>query len=51
MAFMVDPETAKIGKKSFIHDPRGGDDNKLTLTKALGTYVWDDKGKKYFDFT
>ena len=51
MTVMLDPEIAKIGKTSFIHDPRGGDDNKLTLTKALGSYVWDDKGRKYLDFT
>ena len=51
MALMIDPETAQIGKTSFIHDPREGDASKITLTKALGTYVWDDQGQKYLDFT
>lgn len=51
MTYMISPETAEIGKKSFIHDPREGDRSKLTLVKAEGTYVWDDTGRKYLDFT
>lgn len=41
----------EIGKKSIVHDPREGDNSKITLTKALGSHVWDDKGNKYLDCT
>ncbi|GGG68636.1 aspartate aminotransferase family protein [Salipiger pallidus] len=51
MTIMVDRDIAEIGKTSFIHDPREGDRSKITLAKAEGSYVWDESGKKYLDFT
>ncbi len=51
MNTVIDPQLAQIGRTSFIHDPRSGDDSKLMLTKALGSHVWDDKGRKYLDCT
>lgn len=40
-----------LGKKSIIHDPREGDARKITLTRARGSYVWDDAGRRYLDCT
>lgn len=39
------------GKKALLHEPPGGDPDKLTLVKAEGSHVWDDSGKKYIDCT
>lgn len=41
----------ETGKKSLIHDPRDGNDKKITLVRARGSRVWDDQGKEYLDFT
>jgi 4-aminobutyrate aminotransferase/4-aminobutyrate aminotransferase/(S)-3-amino-2-methylpropionate transaminase len=41
----------EIGRRSLIHDPAGGDDTKLTLTRARGSLVWDDAGREYIDCT
>lgn len=42
---------AQIGKQSLIHDPRSGNDKKITLARARGSRVWDDEGREYLDFT
>lgn len=39
------------GKRSLVHDPREGDANKITLVRAKGSLVWDDKGNEYLDCT
>lgn len=39
------------GKRSLVHDPVEGDNTKITLVKALGSHVWDDKGNKFLDCT
>lgn len=39
-----------IGARSLIHDPVEGAD-KLTLTRARGSLVWDEDGKQYIDCT
>lgn len=39
------------GKTGLIHDPREGDASKITLVKAKGSLVWDDKGREYLDCT
>lgn len=39
------------GKTALIHDPREGDKSKITLVKAKGSLVWDDKGREYLDCT
>lgn len=39
------------GKKSLVHDPREGDETKITLVRAQGSYVWDDVGRRYLDCT
>ncbi|PWJ94461.1 MULTISPECIES: aspartate aminotransferase family protein [Mesorhizobium] len=39
------------GKQSLIHDPLGGDEAKITLVRAKGSYVWDDQGRQYLDCT
>ncbi|MDX8465671.1 aspartate aminotransferase family protein [Mesorhizobium sp. VK23B] len=39
------------GKRSLVHDPREGDDNKITLVRAKGSLVWDDTGREYLDCT
>ena len=39
------------GKKSLIHDPLDGDTSKITLVRAKGSSVWDDKGREYLDCT
>ncbi len=41
----------QLGRQSLVHDPREGNPTKLTLVRAKGSYVWDDKGKKYLDCT
>jgi len=41
----------EIGKQSLLHDPRGGNDAKITLVRAEGSWLWDDKGRKYLDCT
>ena len=40
-----------VGKRSLVQDPPTGDPTKLTLTRARGSYVWDDTGRKYLDCT
>ncbi|MET2828494.1 aspartate aminotransferase family protein [Mesorhizobium shangrilense] len=39
------------GKRSLIHDPLEGDQTKITLVRAKGSYVWDDQGRQYLDCT
>jgi 4-aminobutyrate aminotransferase / (S)-3-amino-2-methylpropionate transaminase / 5-aminovalerate transaminase len=42
---------AERAKRSLIHDPLEGDKSKITLVRALGSLVWDDRGREYLDFT
>lgn len=44
-------EYTDIGKTSLVHDPRSGNDTKITLARARGSRVWDDTGREYLDFT
>jgi 4-aminobutyrate aminotransferase-like enzyme len=44
-------DALELGKKSLIHDPREGDGKKITLVRAQGSWVWDDRGRKYLDCT
>ncbi|MCX4904239.1 aspartate aminotransferase family protein [Streptomyces sp. NBC_00878] len=39
------------GREVLLHEPTGGDPDKLTLVKARGSLVWDDAGKQYIDCT
>jgi 4-aminobutyrate aminotransferase-like enzyme len=39
------------GRRALLHEPPGGDPDKLTLVRALGSLVWDDKGNEYIDCT
>jgi 4-aminobutyrate aminotransferase/4-aminobutyrate aminotransferase/(S)-3-amino-2-methylpropionate transaminase len=39
------------GKRALLHEPPGGDPDKLTLVRAAGSLVWDDQGKEYLDCT
>ena len=39
------------GKAALLHEPPGGDPEKLTLVRALGSQVWDDTGREYIDCT
>ncbi len=39
------------GKAKLLHEPPGGDPDKLTLVRARGSLVWDDEGKEYIDCT
>lgn len=45
------PGDLELGKRSLLHDPVGGDPNKLTLVRAKGSRIWDDRGREYLDFT
>ena len=36
---------------ALIHDPIEGDPSKITLVRARGSLVWDDKGREYLDCT
>src|ERR1700722_1330276 len=38
-------------KQVLLHEPPGGDTDKLTLMRASGSLVWDDKGRRYIDCT
>ena len=38
-------------KRVLLHEPPGGDPDKLTLVRASGSLVWDDTGKQYIDCT
>ncbi|BEP14125.1 aspartate aminotransferase family protein [Acidothermaceae bacterium B102] len=38
-------------KGVLLHEPPGGDPDKLTLVRARGSLVWDDHGKQYIDCT
>ncbi len=38
-------------KRVLLHEPAGGDPDKLTLVRAEGSLVWDDNGKRYIDCT
>ena len=42
---------AHPGAKALLHEPVGGDPEKLTLTRAQGSLVWDDEGRQYIDCT
>jgi len=42
---------AERGRRALLHEPEGGDPNKLTLVRALGSLVWDDQGNEYIDCT
>ncbi len=42
---------AHPGAAALLHEPPGGDPEKLTLVRALGSLVWDDTGKQYIDCT
>ena len=48
---MPDAALIAAGKKSLIHDDPAGDPNKITLVRAKGSRVYDDKGREYLDFT
>lgn len=39
------------GREVLLHEPAGGDPDKLTLVKARGSLVWDDAGREYIDCT
>src|SRR5579872_1054579 len=39
------------GKRSLVHDPLAGDPTKITLVRARGSLVWDDRGREYLDCT
>lgn len=39
------------GREVLLHEPTGGDPDKLTLVKARGSLVWDETGKQYIDCT
>jgi len=43
--------SAERGRRALLHEPAGGDADKLTLIKALGSLVWDDQGREYIDCT
>ncbi|CUR58748.1 Putative acetylornithine aminotransferase [metagenome] len=45
------PDLHARGREALLHEPVGGDADKLTLVKALGSRVWDDTGKEYIDCT
>ena len=45
------PGDLELGKRSLLHDPVGGDPNKLSLVRAKGSRIWDDRGREYLDFT
>jgi 4-aminobutyrate aminotransferase-like enzyme len=38
-------------KGVLLHEPPGGDPDKLTLVRARGSLVWDDHDKQYIDCT
>ena len=42
---------AHPGAKALLHEPAGGDPDKLTLVRAQGSLVWDDQGRQYIDCT
>jgi 4-aminobutyrate aminotransferase-like enzyme len=43
--------TIPRGAQALLHEPAGGDPDKLTLVRALGSLVWDDTGREYIDCT
>jgi 4-aminobutyrate aminotransferase-like enzyme len=43
--------SAERGRTALLHEPAGGDPDKLTLVRALGSLVWDDRGNEYIDCT
>jgi 4-aminobutyrate aminotransferase-like enzyme len=45
------PDLYARGREALLHEPPGGDPDKLTLVKASGSLVWDDTGKEYIDCT
>lgn len=54
MSSLVTPADAgplARGRRALLHDPPGGDPDKLTLVRALGSLVWDDEGREYIDCT
>ena len=48
---MTSASMMRRGAKALLHEPTGGDPDKLTLVRALGSLVWDDNGKEYIDCT
>lgn len=54
MSSLVTPADAGAlarGRRALLHDPPGGDPDKVTLVRALGSLVWDDEGREYIDCT
>jgi 4-aminobutyrate aminotransferase-like enzyme len=47
----VSADVAERGKQALLHEPAGGDPEKLTLVRAKGSLVWDDQGREYIDCT
>jgi len=39
------PDLHTRGREALLHEPAGGDPDKLTLVKASGSLVWDDTGQ------
>ena len=48
---MTSAPTVHPGAVALLHEPPGGDPNKLTLVRALGSLVWDAAGMDYIDCT
>ncbi|WP_223839169.1 aspartate aminotransferase family protein [Saccharopolyspora pogona] len=53
MTSSVTPLTGRhaLGREALLHEPAGGDPDKLTLVRALGSLVWDEHGREYIDCT
>ena len=52
MTTTTQPDTSQErGRRALLHEPAGGDPGKMTLVRALGSLVWDDKGNEYIDCT
>ncbi|PKW15045.1 aminotransferase class III-fold pyridoxal phosphate-dependent enzyme [Saccharopolyspora spinosa] len=53
MTSIVTPLTGRhaLGREALLHEPRGGDPDKLTLVRALGSPVWEEHGCEYIDCT
>lgn len=45
------PDLHLLGREALLHEPAGGDPEKLTLVRAQGSLVWDDRGNEYLDCT
>lgn len=44
-------DVVEIGRRSLVHDPRDGNDSKILLVRAEGSWLWDADGRKYLDCT